>query len=145
MMENNYWSLQTNHTQQGENVMVNEVKFNGSQKDFFKAYPIEKRSFNSVYVLCNKDKETKYKFIGSLGENKFTRIENIPENFSMNEERINEYLLKIQSLENEISTLKNENEKIKKEPKITYGLALLNKIKQKRLIFGRKHVSKVLV
>ena len=120
--------------------MINEVKFNGSQKEFFKAYPIEKRSFNSVYILCNKDKETKYKFIGSLGENKFTRIENI----SIGEDNINEYLLKIQTLENEISKLKTENEEIKSKPiaKISYGALLLNKIKQKRLMYGKKHLSK---
>ena len=118
--------------------MVNEIKFNGSQKEFFKAYPIEKRSFNNVYVLCNKDKETKYKFIGSLGENKFTRIDNL----SVNNDIINEYVMKIELLENELSSLKEENEKMKSQPKLTYGMAMLNKIKQKRMMFGRKHISK---
>ena len=138
MMESDYWFLKINHIQQGENIMVNEIKFNGSQKEFFKAYPIEKRSFDNVYILCNKDKETKYKFIGSLGENKFTRIDNL----SVNNDVINEYVMKIELLENEISSLKEENEKMKSQPKLTYGMTMLNKIKQKRMMFGRKHLSK---
>ena len=115
--------------------MVNEVIFNGSQNDFFKTFPIDKRSFDTVYVLRNQGKETKYKFIGSLGENKFTRIDAI----SQNDLLMAEYANKIKILEDEIKSLKEENEKIKTQPvKVSYSVMFLNKLRQKRAMFGRK-------
>ena len=82
--------------------MTNEVIFNGSQKEFFKTFSMDKRSFDVVYVLRNQGKETKYKFIGSLGENKFTRIDAISQDDSL----LEEYSNKIKQLEEEIVRLK---------------------------------------
>lgn len=119
--------------------MVNEVIFNGSQNDFFKTFPIDKRSFDTVYVLCNQGKETKYKFVGSLGENKFTRIDAIPQDDSL----VIEYANKIKELENEIMKLKEENEKMKTQPvKVSYSTMFLNKLHQKQTMFGRKRTMK---
>lgn len=117
--------------------MTNEIIFNGSQNDFFKTFPIDKRSFDTVYVLRNQGKETKYKFIGSLGENKFTRIDAI----SQNDLQLVEYIDKIKMLEDEIKALKEENEKIKTQPvKVSYSAMFLNKLRQKRAMFGRKRI-----
>lgn len=119
--------------------MTNEVIFNGSQNDFFKTFPIDKRSFDTVYILCNHGKETKYKFVGSLGENKFTRIDAI----SQNDLQLVEYTDKIKMFEDEIKALKEENEKIKTQPiKVSYSVMLLNKLRQKRANFGRTRTMK---
>ena len=51
------------------------ITFNGSQKEFFKAYPKEKRSLDEVYKLVNSAGETLYKFIGGLGEKCFKKAD----------------------------------------------------------------------
>lgn len=51
------------------------ITFNGSQKDFFKAYPINKRSFDEEYQLVNTNGKQIYKFIGTLGEKNFKKVE----------------------------------------------------------------------
>lgn len=55
------------------------ITFNGSQKEFFKAYPKEKRSIGEVYKLINSTGEIEYKFIGGLGEKCFKKVETNPE------------------------------------------------------------------
>ena len=51
------------------------IEFKGSQKDFFKAYPIDKRSFDEEYQLINANGKQIYKFIGTLGEKNFKKVE----------------------------------------------------------------------
>ena len=50
------------------------ITFNGSQKEFFKAYPKEKRSLNETYKLINSAGEVEYKFVGGLGEKCFKKF-----------------------------------------------------------------------
>ena len=47
------------------------VKFTGSQKQFFKAYPMEMRSFDVVYELTNSTGTKYYRFLDTLGEKNF--------------------------------------------------------------------------
>lgn len=47
------------------------VKFTGSQKKFFKAFPIEKRSFDVIYELTNSTGTKYYRFLDTLGEKNF--------------------------------------------------------------------------
>lgn len=51
------------------------IEFKGSQKAFFKTYPIDKRSFDEEYVLVNSNGEHVYKFVGTLGEKSFKKVE----------------------------------------------------------------------
>ena len=51
------------------------IEFKGSQKAFFKAYPIDKRSFDEEYQLVNTNGKQIYKFIGTLGEKNFKKVE----------------------------------------------------------------------
>ena len=51
------------------------IEFKGSQKAFFKAYPIDKRSFDEEYQLVNANGKQIYKFIGTLGEKNFKKVE----------------------------------------------------------------------
>ena len=51
------------------------IEFKGSQKAFFKAYPIDKRSFDEEYQLINANGKQIYKFIGTLGEKNFKKVE----------------------------------------------------------------------
>lgn len=57
------------------------IEFKGSKKDFFKAYPKEKRSLDEVYriisynAITKKETKTCYQFIGSLGEKSFKKVE----------------------------------------------------------------------
>lgn len=89
--------------------------------------------------MRNQGKETKYKFVGSLGENKFTRIDVISQDDSL----VIEYANKIKELDNEIKKLKEENEKMKKQPvKVSYSTMLLNKLRQRQTMFGRKRTMK---
>lgn len=53
---------------------MNMITFNGSQKQFFKAYPKEKRSLKETYKLINSAGEIEYKFIGGLGEKCFKKF-----------------------------------------------------------------------
>ena len=50
------------------------ITFNGSQKQFFKTYPMEKRSLNETYKLINSAGETLYKFIKTTGEKNFKKV-----------------------------------------------------------------------
>ena len=50
------------------------ITFNGSQKQFFKAYPKEKRSLKETYKLINSAGEIEYNFIGGLGEKCFKKF-----------------------------------------------------------------------
>lgn len=50
------------------------ITFKGSQKEFFKAYPKEKRSLDEVYKLINSAGETVYKFIKTTGEKNFKKV-----------------------------------------------------------------------
>ena len=50
------------------------ITFNGTQKEFFKAYPKEKRSLEETYKLINSAGEIEYKFVGSLGEKCFKKF-----------------------------------------------------------------------
>lgn len=50
------------------------IEFKGSQKQFFKAYPKEKRSLTETYKLINSAGEIEYKFIGGLGEKCFKKF-----------------------------------------------------------------------
>lgn len=47
------------------------VKFTGSQKKFFKAFPMEKRSFDVIYELTNSTGTKYYRFLNTLGEKNF--------------------------------------------------------------------------
>lgn len=49
------------------------ITFKGTQKEFFKAYPKEKRSIDEVYKLVNSAGEVEYKFVGGLGEKCFKK------------------------------------------------------------------------
>ena len=51
------------------------ITFKGSQKQFFKAYPKEKRSLTETYKLINSTGEIEYKFIGGLGEKCFKKVD----------------------------------------------------------------------
>lgn len=59
------------------------IEFKGSKKDFFKAYPKEKRSLNELYcivsynAIAKKETKTQYRFVGSLGENSFKKVETV--------------------------------------------------------------------
>lgn len=50
------------------------ITFKGSQKEFFKAYPKDKRSLDETYELENSSGKTRYKFVGGLGEKCFKKI-----------------------------------------------------------------------
>lgn len=50
------------------------IEFKGTQKEFFKAYPKEKRSLKETYKLINSAGEIEYKFVGSLGEKSFKKF-----------------------------------------------------------------------
>lgn len=50
------------------------ITFKGSQKEFFKAYPKDKRSLDETYELENSNGKTQYKFVGGLGEKCFKKI-----------------------------------------------------------------------
>lgn len=50
------------------------ITFKGSQKQFFKAYPMEKRSLDEVYKLINSTGETLYKFVKTTGEKNFKKV-----------------------------------------------------------------------
>lgn len=47
------------------------IKFTGSQKKFFKAFPMEKRSFDVIYELTNSTGTKYYRFLDTLGEKNF--------------------------------------------------------------------------
>lgn len=47
------------------------VKFTGSQKKFFKAFPMEKRTFDVIYELTNSTGTKYYRFLDTLGEKNF--------------------------------------------------------------------------
>lgn len=49
------------------------ITFKGTQKEFFKAYPKEKRSLEETYKLVNSIGEIEYKFVGGLGEKCFKK------------------------------------------------------------------------
>ena len=57
------------------------IEFKGSQKAFFKVYPKEKRSLDEVYcivsrnIITNRTTRTCYKFVGTLGEKNFKKVE----------------------------------------------------------------------
>lgn len=51
------------------------ITFKGTQKEFFKAYPKEKRSLNEVYKLVNSSGEVEYKFVGGLGEKNLKKVD----------------------------------------------------------------------
>lgn len=59
------------------------IEFKGSKKDFFKAYPKEKRSLNELYCIVSynaitkKETKTQYRFVGSLGEKSFKKVETV--------------------------------------------------------------------
>ena len=59
------------------------IEFKGSQKEFFKAYPKAKRSLDEVYCIVSynaitkKETKTCYRFIGSLGEKNFKKVDSI--------------------------------------------------------------------
>lgn len=50
------------------------ITFKGTQKEFFKAYPKDKRSLDEVYELESSNGKTQYKFIGGLGEKCFKKL-----------------------------------------------------------------------
>lgn len=57
------------------------IEFKGSLKAFFKAYPKDKRSLDEVYcvvsrnIITNQTTRTCYKFVGTLGEKNFKKVE----------------------------------------------------------------------
>lgn len=57
------------------------IEFKGSKKAFFKEYPKDRRSFDEVYCLSSyntitkQETETYYRFIGTLSEKNFKKIE----------------------------------------------------------------------
>lgn len=57
------------------------ITFKGSKKDFFKAYPKDKRSLDEVYcivsynIITKQETKTCYQFVGSLSEKNFKKIE----------------------------------------------------------------------
>lgn len=51
------------------------ITFKGSQKEFFKAYPLNMRDPNEIYELENANGKTQYQFVGSLGKKNFKKIE----------------------------------------------------------------------
>lgn len=59
------------------------IEFKGSKKDFFKAYPKEKRSLDELYCIVSynaitkKETKTSYHFVGSLGEKSFKKVETV--------------------------------------------------------------------
>ena len=55
------------------------ITFKGTRKEFFKAYPKEKRSLKETYKLINSSGEVEYKFVAGLGEKCFKKIETNPE------------------------------------------------------------------
>ena len=51
------------------------ITFKGTQKEFFRAYPLNMRNSNEIYELENTDGKTQYQFIGGLGEKCFKKID----------------------------------------------------------------------
>ena len=77
------------------------IEFKGSKKDFFKAYPKEKRSIDEVYCIVSynaitkKETKTNYHFVGSLGENSFKKVEKQKDsklNKAFNGDEVSEYV-----------------------------------------------------
>lgn len=107
------------------------IKFKGSQKAFFKAYPKDRRSFDEVYRLTSYNLITKqvteqcYKFIGTLGEKNFKKVETHiePEMEAPPEPETpsvcNDIEARLSRLEDKLSSLSDENARLEKELKRT--------------------------
>ena len=59
------------------------IEFKGSKKAFFKEYPKSRRSLDEVYclssynIITKQETKTYYRFIGTLSEKSFKKIENL--------------------------------------------------------------------
>lgn len=91
------------------------ITFNGTQKEFFKAYPKEKRSLEETYKLINSAGEIEYKFVGSLGEKCFKKVDTTNIKNTTNKGDVEFLINEIKNLKNAIDSLASENKKLQNE------------------------------
>lgn len=91
------------------------ITFNGSQKEFFKAYPKEKRSLKETYKLINSAGEIEYKFVGGLGEKCFKKVDTTNSKNMTNKSDVECLINEIKNLKKAVDSLASENKKLQNE------------------------------
>lgn len=91
------------------------ITFKGSQKQFFKAYPKEKRSLKETYKLINSTGEIEYKFIGGLGEKCFKKVDTTNSKTTTNKSDVECLINEIKNLKKAVESLSSENKKMQDE------------------------------
>ena len=91
------------------------ITFNGTQKEFFKACPKEKRSLDEVYKLINSAGEIEYKFIGGLGEKCFKKVDTTNSKNTTNKSDVECLINEIKNLKKAVDSLASENKKMRDE------------------------------
>lgn len=91
------------------------ITFNGTQKEFFKAYPKEKRSLKETYKLINSSGEIEYQFVGGLGEKCFKKVDTTNSKNTTNKSDVECLINEIKNLKNAVDSLVSENKKLQNE------------------------------
>ena len=91
------------------------ITFKGTQKEFFKAYPKEKRSLKETYKLINSAGEIEYKFVGSLGEKCFKKVDTTNSKNTTNKSDVEFLINEIKNLKEVVDSLASENKKLQNE------------------------------
>ncbi len=91
------------------------ITFKGSQKEFFKSYPKEKRSLEETYKLINSVGEIEYKFVDGLGEKCFKKVDTTNSKKPTNKSDVKSLINEIKSLKKAVDSLASENKKMQDE------------------------------
>lgn len=87
------------------------ITFKGSQKEFFKTYPLNMRDLNEIYELENSNGKTQYQFIGGLGEKCFKRIkQSKTKSIKSKKLSVTQFQEELKRLDRKINSLRNEVE-----------------------------------
>ena len=93
------------------------ITFNGTQKEFFKSFPKEKRSLKETYKLINSSGEIEYQFVGGLGEKCFKKADTTNSKNTTNKRDVEFLTNEIKNLKNAVDSLVSENKKLQNEIK----------------------------
>ena len=73
------------------------IEFRGSKKAFFKEYPKDRRSLDEIYclssynIITKQENKTYYRFIGTLSEKNFKKIDKEPKDTSVKQTESDSY------------------------------------------------------
>lgn len=111
------------------------ITFKGTQKEFFKAYPKEKRSLKETYKLINSTGETLYKFIKTTGEKNFKKVSE--KELTNETEKKDDSKVSSKIVEPKSTPKDNVQEKVNEKEEVTKTV-IQQSVKTKEKIVSRK-------